>query len=92
MTKLKRYLLLIVLLVVSVGLVSCKEPVEEVPAAPAEPVIPEDIKLLTEIRDLLEFDIASSGYFAVMVDVVGKKGERENYTIYRIPLLLCLRF
>lgn len=30
-----------------------EEPVEEVPAEPAEPVIPEDIKLLTEIRDLL---------------------------------------
>lgn len=30
-----------------------EEPVEVVPEAPAEPVIPEDIKLLTEIRDLL---------------------------------------
>lgn len=32
-----------------------RKPKEE-PAAPAEPVIPEDIKLLTEIRDLLKKD------------------------------------
>ncbi len=32
-----------------------RKPTEE-PAAPAEPVIPEDIKLLTEIRDLLKKD------------------------------------
>ncbi len=31
-----------------------RKPNEEEPAAPAEPVIPEDIKLLTEIRDLLK--------------------------------------
>ena len=31
-----------------------RKPKEEEPAAPAEPVIPEDVKLLTEIRDLLK--------------------------------------
>ena len=31
-----------------------RKPKEEEPAAPAEPVIPDDIKLLTEIRDLLK--------------------------------------